>query len=74
VAIERGNVRVACAIDAACEGLNLQRLCAPVNMDLPCDPSRLEQRKDWFQRIGQARDEVHILRCSVGTVTVENGV
>jgi hypothetical protein len=41
-------------------------------MDLPCDPSRLEQRKDWFQRIGQARDEVHILRRSVGTV--ENDV
>jgi superfamily II DNA or RNA helicase len=59
--IQRGDVRLVCATDAACEGLNLQRLGAQVNMDLPWNPSRLEQRKGRIQRIGQARDEVHVL-------------
>src|SRR5258708_11528338 len=50
-----------CATDAACEGLNLQRLGAQVNVDLPWNPSRLEQRKGRVQRIGQVRDNVHVL-------------
>jgi superfamily II DNA or RNA helicase len=60
-AIQRGDIRLVCATDAACEGLNLQRLGAQVNIDLPWNPSRLEQRKGRIQRIGQARDEVHVL-------------
>jgi hypothetical protein len=44
-AIQRGDIRLVCATDAACEGLNLQRLGAQVNVDLPWNPSRLEQRK-----------------------------
>ena len=59
--IQRGDVRLVCATDAACEGLNLQRLGAQINVDLPWNPSRLEQRKGRVQRIGQARDDVHIL-------------
>src|SRR5215831_9257890 len=59
--IQRGDVRLVCATDAACEGLNLQRLSAQINVDLPWNPSRLEQRKGRIQRIGQARDAVHIL-------------
>jgi hypothetical protein len=59
--IQRGDVRLVCATDAACECLNLQRLGAQVNIDLPWNPSRLEQRKGRIQRIGQARDEVHVL-------------
>jgi hypothetical protein len=59
--IQRGDVRLVCATDAACEGLNLQRLGAQVNVDLPWNPSRLEQRKGRVQRIGQVRDDVHIL-------------
>jgi hypothetical protein len=58
-----------CATDAACEGLNLQRLGAQVNVDLPWNPSRLEQRKGRVQKIGQARDNVHILNLRyAGTV------
>src|SRR5204862_7864632 len=60
-AIQRGDIRLVCATDAACEGLNLQRLGAQVNVDLPWNPSRLEQRKGRVQRIGQVRDDVHIL-------------
>jgi hypothetical protein len=43
--IQRGDVRLVCATDAACEGLNLQRLGTQINVDLPWNPSRLEQRK-----------------------------
>jgi len=60
-AIERGDIRLVCATDAACEGLNLQRLGAQVNVDLPWNPSRLVQRKGRVQRIGQVRDEIHVL-------------
>lgn len=68
-AIQRGDVRLVCATDAACEGLNLQRLGAQINVDLPWNPSRLEQRKGRVQRIGQARDNIHVLNLRyAGTV------
>jgi superfamily II DNA or RNA helicase len=60
-AVQKGDIRLVCATDAACEGLNLQRLGAQVNIDLPWNPSRLEQRKGRVQRIGQVRDNVHVL-------------
>jgi hypothetical protein len=60
-AVQNGDIRLVCATDAACEGLNLQRLGAQINVDLPWNPSRLEQRKGRIQRIGQIRDEVHVL-------------
>ena len=67
--IQEGEIRLVCATDAACEGLNLQRLGAQVNIDLPWNPSRLEQRKGRVQRIGQARDDVHVLNLRyAGTV------
>jgi len=46
--------------DAASEGLNLQALGSLINLDLPWNPTRLEQRKGRIQRIGQERDEVFI--------------
>ncbi len=46
--------------DAASEGLNLQRLARLINLDLPWNPTRLEQRKGRIQRIGQIHDTVHI--------------
>lgn len=42
------------------EGLNLQRLGTLINIDLPWNPTRLEQRKGRIQRIGQARSEIWI--------------
>ncbi|HEY9054987.1 MAG TPA: helicase-related protein, partial [Rectinemataceae bacterium] len=47
--------------DAASEGLNLQRLGTLINIDLPWNPTRLEQRKGRIQRIGQRRDTVRVL-------------
>ena len=61
------------ATDAACEGLNLQRLGSQFNIDLPWNPSRLEQRKGRVQRIGQAREEIHVVNLRYAN-TVEDDV
>lgn len=49
------------ATDAACEGLNLQTLGALINIDLPWNPTKLEQRIGRIKRFGQARDKVDML-------------
>ena len=46
--------------DAASEGLNLQRLARLINLDLPWNPTKLEQRKGRIQRIGQIHETVQI--------------
>ncbi|MBI2267320.1 MAG: hypothetical protein HYU64_19500 [Armatimonadetes bacterium] len=56
--VRRGELRLILGTDAASEGLNLQRLGTLVNLDLPWNPTRLEQRKGRIQRIGQVRNEV----------------
>jgi hypothetical protein len=40
--------------------LNLQRLGTLINLDLPWNPTRLEQRKGRIQRIGQINDTVYV--------------
>lgn len=51
--IEDGTLRLLLGTDAASEGLNLQRLGTLIHIDLPWNPTRLEQRKGRIQRIGQ---------------------
>jgi superfamily II DNA/RNA helicase len=58
--VKHGEVRLLIGTDAASEGLNLQRLGTLINLDLPWNPTRLEQRKGRIQRIGQVRDEVYV--------------
>jgi superfamily II DNA/RNA helicase len=58
--VRKGDLRLILGTDAASEGLNLQRLGTLINLDLPWNPSRLEQRKGRIQRIGQVRDSVDI--------------
>lgn len=58
--IRRGEIRLLLGTDAASEGLNLQRLGTLINLDLPWNPTRLEQRKGRIQQIGQVRDIVKI--------------
>jgi superfamily II DNA/RNA helicase len=58
--VRDGTYRLLVGTDAASEGLNLQRLGTLINLDLPWNPTRLEQRKGRIQRIGQVRDEVYI--------------
>jgi ERCC4-related helicase len=58
--ITTGELRLVIGTDAASEGLNLQPLGSLINLDLPWNPTRLEQRKGKIQRIGQLRPEVLI--------------
>jgi hypothetical protein len=53
--------RVMVATDAACEGLNLQTLGTLINVDLPWNPTRLEQRIGRIKRFGQRRESVDML-------------
>jgi superfamily II DNA/RNA helicase len=58
--VRTGEIRLLLGTDAASEGLNLQRLGTLINLDLPWNPTRLEQRKGRIQRIGQLKDTVHV--------------
>ena len=60
-AVKSREIRLVVATDAACEGLNLQTLGTLINIDLPWNPSRLEQRLGRIKRFGQARKFVDML-------------
>jgi ERCC4-related helicase len=59
--VKTREVQLVVATDAACEGLNLQTLGTLINIDLPWNPSRLEQRLGRIKRFGQARARVDML-------------
>ena len=59
--VKSREVQLVVATDAACEGLNLQTLGTLINIDLPWNPSRLEQRLGRIKRFGQARASVDML-------------
>jgi hypothetical protein len=59
--VEEQAIRIMVATDAACEGLNLQRLGTLINIDLPWNPTRLEQRIGRIKRFGQTRSTVDML-------------
>lgn len=59
--VEDQAIRIMVATDAACEGLNLQRLGTLINVDLPWNPTRLEQRIGRIKRFGQTRPTVDML-------------
>lgn len=58
--VKRRKLKILVGTDAASEGLNLQTLGSLINLDLPWNPTRLEQRKGRIQRIGQIYDEIYI--------------
>jgi hypothetical protein len=58
--VAESRLRLMLGTDAASEGLNLQKLARLINLDLPWNPTRLEQRKGRIQRIGQIHDVVEI--------------
>ena len=60
-AVKTHEIRLVVATVAACEGLNLQTLGTLINVDLPWNPSRLEQRLGRIKRFGQARNSVDML-------------
>jgi superfamily II DNA or RNA helicase len=55
-----GTVRVVFCSDAASEGINLQAARVLVNVDVPWNPARLEQRIGRIARLGQPADSVDI--------------
>ncbi len=59
-AIRSRQVTVLLATDAASEGLNLQSCSYLINYDMPWNPMRVEQRIGRIDRLGQARDVVHV--------------
>ena len=64
--VRTGELRLILGTDAASEGLNLQSLGTLMNLDLPWNPTRLEQRKGRIQRIGQLRDTVYVYNMRYG--------
>ncbi len=58
--VMKGEIRLMLGTDAASEGINLQRLATLINLDLPWNPTRLEQRKGRIQRIGQVHETIFI--------------
>ncbi|MGE4055852.1 MAG: C-terminal helicase domain-containing protein, partial [Vicinamibacterales bacterium] len=68
-AFGKGAARVLLATDAAGEGLNLQEGCRIViNLELPWNPNRLEQRIGRVDRIGQRHTvhAFHLIAAGVG--------
>lgn len=59
-AVRSGRITILLANDAASEGLNLQACSFLINYDMPWNPMRVEQRIGRVDRLGQARDVVHI--------------
>jgi len=60
IGVKKHEFKVLVGTDAASEGLNLQTLATLINLDLPWNPTRLEQRKGRIQRIGQINPTVYI--------------
>lgn len=56
--VKQQKLKILVGTDAASEGLNLQMLSTLINIDLPWNPTRLEQRKGRIQRIGQVADTI----------------
>mgnify|MGYP001027721792 CR=1 FL=1 len=57
-ALEDGRISVLVCSEAAAEGLNLQAASAVVNVDMPWNPARVEQRIGRADRLGQKAERV----------------
>ena len=67
------HIRIMVATDAVCEGLSLQTLGILINIDLPWNSTKFEQRIGRIKRFGQARDNVDMLNL-VNEQTVDEKV
>jgi superfamily II DNA or RNA helicase len=59
-ALDRAEISVVFCSDAASEGLNMQAARVIINVDVPWNPARLEQRIGRIARLGQKASEVDI--------------
>ena len=57
---KENKISILIGTDAASEGLNLQYFKYLINIDLPYNPIRLEQRKGRIHRFGQVNEEICI--------------
>jgi len=73
IMVAEHEILIMVATDAACEGLNLQTLGSLINVDLPWNPTKLEQRIGRIKRFGQVRDSVDMLNL-VNEQTVDEKV
>ena len=60
-ALNSGSISAIFCSDAASEGLNLQFAKSLINLDVPWNPARLEQRIGRIARLGQKATEVNIV-------------
>ncbi|MEK6974930.1 MAG: helicase-related protein [Candidatus Thermoplasmatota archaeon] len=60
-ALEEGLAKVVFCSDAASEGLNLQAARVVINVDVPWNPARLEQRIGRVARLGQRAPQVDVV-------------
>jgi SNF2 family DNA or RNA helicase len=60
-ALNSGSISAIFCSDAASEGLNLQFAKSLINLDVPWNPARLEQRIGRIARLGQKAAEVNIV-------------
>lgn len=58
--LSEGEIKVLVCSDAASEGLNLQAASAIINVDMPWNPAKVEQRIGRVDRIGQREEIVQI--------------
>lgn len=59
--LQNGEIRLVICSDAASEGLNLQSARILINLDVPWNPSRLEQRIGRIARLGQKAKKVDVV-------------
>lgn len=59
-ALSGNDIEVLVCSDAASEGLNLQAASVIINVDMPWNPARVEQRIGRADRLGQKADVVHV--------------
>jgi len=58
--LSEGSIKVLVCSDAASEGLNLQAASAVVNVDMPWNPAKVEQRIGRVDRLGQKAKVVYV--------------
>lgn len=59
--LKDGSIRLLICTDAAAEGLNFQACGVVINLDLPWNPMKLEQRIGRIDRIGQVHPTIRVV-------------
>ncbi len=59
--LNNGKIKILICSDAASEGLNLHAANVVINVDVPWNPSRLQQRFGRVDRLGQKSENVHLI-------------